>query len=202
MIYSEKNLNTAILFRALAELSEKYPATESGIELKSNEGELGRYIERPVYIEQLSVSCLFREDPQELWLEVGRLYEKHGGNPEDLLACWEIRKMRGATDVPAAGVQPLQEPAIAEDELSRDEWDIAADAVEKEIDILCGKPVYYARAVIQRKDRKVFENLVDKKIKLAGQLFTIIGGRMTHLASADGSASTSAYVLCKFDGKL
>lgn len=111
----------------------------------------------------------------------------------------------GVEVLPAACFAPEEENEVEEPkekvpdtELLLAEWDVADTKFEHCVDPLERKWAYSVRAEIQRKDRKPFDSVIGKFIKVLknDMLFEIRHEKKRHFLNSDGSVSVAADILC------
>jgi hypothetical protein len=111
----------------------------------------------------------------------------------------------GVEVLPAACFAPEEENEVEEPkekvpdtELLLAEWDVADTKFEHCVDPLERKWAYSVRAEIQRKDRKPFDSVIGKFIKVLknDMLFEIRHEKKRHFLNSDGSVSMAADILC------
>ena len=95
------------------------------------------------------------------------------------------------------GAEESKEKAL-DTELLLVEWDVACTKFEHCADPLERKLTYSVKAEIQRKDRKPFDSVIGKFIKVLknDMLFEVKHEKKRHFLNSDGSVSMAADILC------
>lgn len=196
MAIFKKKINMPALFRALADLSEAHSTYEESFQLLNSidliSDDSGVRETNP----RLTVECKFRHDLDCTTLDLGALYQKHGGNPLDFLSpeIAERLKIIGKDQA-----ESNDEAPISDDIIDGREWNIASGRCDREYLTLERKHVYWVKAEIWRKDQKVFENAIGRRIALLGLLGTITESRMKRFLTPTGQVSASALIMCKLE---
>lgn len=197
MAIFKKKINMPALFRALADLSEACQTYEEVFHLLEAVDPLS---DEPVDRKKnarLTIECNFRHDLNEATLDLGALYQKHGGNPLDFLSPGIAEQLKTIGKDQAESNDKVQ---IGEDVIDEREWDITISKCDQDYLPLERKLVYWVKAEIQRKDQKVFENVIGRRIALLNRLATIAESQMKHFLASNGQVSVSALIMCKLEG--
>lgn len=191
MAIFKKSIDMPALFRALADLAESCSTYEESFQVCETVDLLGDDREKSP---RLTIACNFRHDLDTMTLDLGALYQEYGGNPLDFLSREVVERLNAVQEDDTDFKSRTQ---IDKDVLDPGKWDIAVGRVEMERLPFERKIIYYARAEIQRKDQKVFESVVGKRIMLSGALYTITESRMKHFLASSGQVSASAFITCE-----
>lgn len=192
----KKKVNMPALFRALADLSEALPTYEEVFHLLEAVDPLSDEPADRKKNARLTIECNFRHDLNEATLDLGALYQKHGGNPLDFLSPGIAERLKTISKDQA---ESNDKAPIGEDVIDEREWDITVGRCDQEKLPLERKLVYWVKAEIQRKDQKVFENVIGRQIALFNHLATITESRIKHFLASSGQVSASALIMCKLE---
>lgn len=196
MAIFKKKINMPALFRALADLSEAHSTYEEVFHLLEAVDPLSDESVDRKKNARLTIECNFRHDLSEATLDLGALYQKHGGNPLDFLSPGIAERLKTINKDQA---ESNNKAPIGEDVIDEREWDITVGRCDQEKLPLERKLVYWVKAEIQRKDQKVFENVIGRQIALFNRLATITESRIKHFLASSGQVSASALIVCKFE---
>lgn len=193
----KKKINMPALFRALADLSEAHSTYEESFQLLDSIDLIGDDSGVRETNPRLTVECKFRHDLDCMTLDLGALYQKYGGNPLDFLSPGIAEQLKTIGKDQAESNDKVQ---IGEDVIDEREWDITISKCDQDYLPLERKLVYWVKAEIQRKDQKVFENVIGRRIALLNRLATIAESQMKHFLASNGQVSVSALIMCKLEG--
>lgn len=196
MAIFKKKINMPALFRALADLSEAHSTYEESFQLLNSIDLISDDSRVREMNPRLTVECKFRHDLDCMTLDLGALYQKHGGNPLDFLSPGIAERLKAVSKDQA---ESSNKAPISEDVIDEREWDITVGRCDQEKLPLERKLVYWVKAEIQRKDQKVFENVIGRQIALLNHLATITESRIKHFLASSGQVSASALIVCKFE---